>query len=107
MAASARVIDRSISGVRGDDDGGARAPRSAAPGRSGRRGRGRALAIGQMTAARLRLVGTIGGMISILSASCCIDRSAGAVVLQPSMRTFGNALKSFPVKAAHEQVIIG
>ena len=43
------------------------------------------------------------GTISILCAAC-IRGSAGAVVLQPSMRTFGNALKSFPVKAGHEQV---
>jgi hypothetical protein len=29
----------------------------------------------------------------------------GSVVLRPSMRTFGNALKSFPVAARHEQLL--
>ena len=28
-----------------------------------------------------------------------------AVLLQPSMRTFGNALKSFPAKGTHEQLL--
>ena len=42
---------------------------------------------------------------SLAAAGAPVAQVQGAVVLKPSMRTFGNALKAFPVKGGHEQLL--
>ena len=45
-----------------------------------------------------------GALFSLLMTATA-QLAQGTVVLKPSMRTFGNALKAFPVKAQHEQLL--
>ena len=54
------------------------------------------------------MVGAPGRVFSLLVAvwaGAPVAEVQGAVVLKPSMRTFGNALKAFPVKGGHEQLL--
>lgn len=45
-------------------------------------------------------------LLMMLATTAAPRHSAGAVLLAPSMRTFGNALKSFAVKGTHEQLLL-